>query len=412
MSLEVSIHHRIVLCKRWLEGSWRGWSLRQQAEFSCAATRGLVAPDISVQRKRWRGGSSPRIRRSLKMRQVIFSALAMLLVLAVAELASALGLRVVAGEWVGYSSLEARRLAVLEANGRPTRGAALGKARLLGRYFGEVVLHPYLGFVGNPDGSAPGGKDPVAVDLGFLNNPRNVLQKRSPEKLIVAFFGGSMANILSDQGREVLVDELRGSRRFSGKEVVLVSLGMGGYKQPQQLMALSYILVMGGELDIVVNIDGFNEVALPPSEARALGHLPPLSPQLGLPGFQPGPGASSRAGPDRLPGGNSKEPGAGDSRTPFRPAVCPAGLLWSVLDARLEEDIADANASLRNEDLVMEDYQLKGPRSRLGYESDPYGLMVEDMVSGIPADGSTVSRQRSSTITSSNPTNICRTRSR
>ena len=145
-------------------------------------------------------------------------------------------------------------------------GRRWGKARLLGRYFGEVVLHPYLGFVGNPDGSAPGGKDPVAVDLGFLNNPRNVLQKRSPEKLIVAFFGGSMANILSDQGREVLVDELRGSRRFSGKEVVLVSLGMGGYKQPQQLMALSYILVMGGELDIVVNIDGFNEVALPPAE--------------------------------------------------------------------------------------------------------------------------------------------------
>ena len=72
------------------------------------------------------GGSSPRIRRSLKMRKVIFSVMAVLLVVRW-QLESALGLRVMAGEWVGYSSLEARRLAVLEANGRPTRGAALGQ---------------------------------------------------------------------------------------------------------------------------------------------------------------------------------------------------------------------------------------------------------------------------------------------
>ena len=35
-----------------------------------------------------------------------------------------------------------------------------------------------------------------------------------------------------------------------------------GYKQPQQLLVLSYFLSIGQTFDLVVNIDGFNEVAL------------------------------------------------------------------------------------------------------------------------------------------------------
>jgi hypothetical protein len=37
---------------------------------------------------------------------------------------------------------------------------------------------------------------------------------------------------------------------------------LGGYKQPQQLLILNYILSLGQEFDFVINIDGFNEVAL------------------------------------------------------------------------------------------------------------------------------------------------------
>jgi len=35
-----------------------------------------------------------------------------------------------------------------------------------------------------------------------------------------------------------------------------------GYKQPQQLLVLSYFLSIGQPFDMVMNIDGFNEVAL------------------------------------------------------------------------------------------------------------------------------------------------------
>src|SRR6185436_13391576 len=49
---------------------------------------------------------------------------------------------------------------------------------------------------------------------------------------------------------------------FSGKEIVPLCFSHEGYKQPQQLLVLAYFLSIGQPLDLVVNIDGFNEVAL------------------------------------------------------------------------------------------------------------------------------------------------------
>jgi hypothetical protein len=41
-----------------------------------------------------------------------------------------------------------------------------------------------------------------------------------------------------------------------------VNYAQGGYKQPQQLQTLSYFMALGQEFDAVVNLDGFNEMAL------------------------------------------------------------------------------------------------------------------------------------------------------
>jgi hypothetical protein len=40
-------------------------------------------------------------------------------------------------------------------------------------------------------------------------------------------------------------------------------VSLGGYKQPQQALALMFLLSIGAKFDIVINIDGYNEVALP-----------------------------------------------------------------------------------------------------------------------------------------------------
>jgi hypothetical protein len=53
-----------------------------------------------------------------------------------------------------------------------------------------------------------------------------------------------------------------------------MNFAMGGYKQPQQMLCLAYLLSLGYHFDIVVNIDGFNEVALPTAENIPKGVFP------------------------------------------------------------------------------------------------------------------------------------------
>jgi hypothetical protein len=56
------------------------------------------------------------------------------------------------------------------------------------------------------------------------------------------------------------VDAIRAIPRFAGKQIRVVSFALGGYKRPQQLLVLAYYLSLGQPLDVVVNVDGFNEV--------------------------------------------------------------------------------------------------------------------------------------------------------
>ena len=63
-------------------------------------------------------------------------------------------------------------------------------------------------------------------------------------------------------GANRLLDDLRANRYFKDRELVPLCLSHEGYKQPQQLLVLAYFLSIGQPFDLVVNIDGFNEVAL------------------------------------------------------------------------------------------------------------------------------------------------------
>lgn len=80
--------------------------------------------------------------------------------------------------------------------------------------------------------------------------------------MLVGIFGGSVARQCCDQGAPRLAALLEWSPRFAGREVVPLCLGHEGYKQPEQLLVLAYLLSLGQQFDLVINIDGFNEVAL------------------------------------------------------------------------------------------------------------------------------------------------------
>jgi hypothetical protein len=130
------------------------------------------------------------------------------------------------------------------------------------------VLHPYLGWAFNPDASdVPGhlhGKLTVN-ELGFVDDAPSV-RKRSPDRFIVGVFGGSVAQQMTTIGEQEFLGHLAASPQLQGRKPELVRLAMSGYKQPQQVMALNYVLALGAEFDAVVNIDGYNETALAISE--------------------------------------------------------------------------------------------------------------------------------------------------
>jgi len=74
--------------------------------------------------------------------------------------------------------------------------------------------------------------------------------------------------------KDILVDRLKKSPRFAGKEIKILTVAIWGYKQPQQLLSLAYLVTLGAHFDIVVNLDGLNEVALPAVENVPKGVFP------------------------------------------------------------------------------------------------------------------------------------------
>src|SRR5436305_14825248 len=63
-----------------------------------------------------------------------------------------------------------------------------------------------------------------------------------------------------------MLQPLRTSPQFRDREMIFGRLGMSGYKQPQQLLLLTYLLSQGAEFDVLINLDGFNEIGLHSSE--------------------------------------------------------------------------------------------------------------------------------------------------
>jgi hypothetical protein len=127
------------------------------------------------------------------------------------------------------------------------------------------VLHPYLGFIFNktrPDCSEYG-----FIDRRVLDNPTAPVSTKTDDNYIVLIIGGSFAygtSISSTEG--YIVKQLRNLPPLKNKKIIIHTVAIGGYKQPQQLIALNYFLSIGAHFDLVINIDGFNEIALPPFE--------------------------------------------------------------------------------------------------------------------------------------------------
>jgi len=122
-------------------------------------------------------------------------------------------------------------------------------------WVGNNDLHPYIGFTYHRSSRNR---------YGFAG--LNPLLKRSSNKINICIMGGSFAESLYINSKQELKEYLKKSNCFADKDIEITALAMGGFKQPQQLFALTYFLFLGAEYDIVINLDGFNEIALPFAE--------------------------------------------------------------------------------------------------------------------------------------------------
>jgi hypothetical protein len=112
------------------------------------------------------------------------------------------------------------------------------------------VVHPYTGFAS--DGL-----------LGTL--PRYIERfgkRRAKAYFDVLIVGGSVAGMTSHPLTDILPERLDGHLPEGCVGTRVTNLAMGGIKQPQQTTLTTYLFSRGIRPDAVINIDGFNEVAL------------------------------------------------------------------------------------------------------------------------------------------------------
>ncbi|MDD2236793.1 MAG: hypothetical protein PHG65_06275 [Kiritimatiellae bacterium] len=130
-----------------------------------------------------------------------------------------------------------------------------------------IARHPYLGFVYNADRNTPfNGRQNTAY--GFYSEYDAVLKRSNDQDFIVVVLGGSVATHLCVFADDVLRKTLEECPALKGRTIRFNPICQGGYKQPQQLLALAYYLSLGTEVDMVINIDGVNELYIYYKNAR------------------------------------------------------------------------------------------------------------------------------------------------
>ena len=111
----------------------------------------------------------------------------------------------------------------------------------------QYMLHPFTG--------AERGHDLGGVLAHFRSGP-------PASEFSIAVLGGSVAASWANTQAEDFAALLEADPRFDGRQVRLLNFAHPAYKQPQQLMRVAYLYSLGYRPDAVLNLDGFNEVAL------------------------------------------------------------------------------------------------------------------------------------------------------
>jgi hypothetical protein len=97
---------------------------------------------------------------------------------------------------------------------------------------------------------------------GFLSDRDFPIARTSKKQLFVGIFGASVAASFGVEALDEITKIVHSTPGFEDKEIVLLDLAIGQTHQPNQVLVLNYILAIGQPLDLIINIDGFNEAYL------------------------------------------------------------------------------------------------------------------------------------------------------
>lgn len=170
----------------------------------------------------------------------------------------------------------------VKATGRVAANLDQNKTKKKRKVYSTEILHPYLGFVVDfHDDRCPG--------IGFCDDRirryqtllhGNIFPESTPNRAIVLVTGGSVAYGVANNSTPGKFEQaLSTLPAFQGKEIILYTFALGGYKQPQQLFAMQYYMSIGAHFDMVINIDGFNDIVLPQVENLPF-HVNPFFPRV------------------------------------------------------------------------------------------------------------------------------------
>ena len=139
----------------------------------------------------------------------------------------------------------------------------------------HATVQPYFGYVYDPKEWKKVKHNGLPVSpWGFIDDKPSPILQPDDRKCIVGFIGGSVALWASTPPfSKLIAEKLKTLPSFADKEIVFVRLALGGMKQPQQLLLLTYLYSLGAHFDVLINLDGVNEV-VEPHFNRALGVNP------------------------------------------------------------------------------------------------------------------------------------------
>jgi hypothetical protein len=315
------------------------------------------------------------VARTLRVRLLGFVAAAVLLVV-VLELAS-LGLfYAAAGRRFSYAEIAREQAAEARAwtpppilgtaPAAPPAGPAAPVAAVPGRLEStptELVPHPFLGFVYNPeypDLLAAQGRGALPLtEHGFFSLPD---PPGHGEEVSVAVFGGSVAAYFAADGRDAMVNVLRADPRLADKRFRIHSFALGGFKQPQTLTALAYLMGLGYRFDVVVLLDGFNDIALSFVEHKDKGTFPAYPRDWdALVGQTPDLERQRKIGKVALLQEWRARVAGGFARRPMSWSVT-SGLVWKAMDRTISAELGRARQDLARNVGQVTRYRDRGPQ--------------------------------------------------